>query len=202
MKASGNAISLAPLAAASSIKAIVFLIEASRSSHAGAACTTATLYFGCSSPIAASSVSCPGATGRTFPVDRRRPPMQSVCRDMEVRARLPRNKNSTAADSGPQQRGTDFAFRHQGSTALRHRCDKERTHADPVHDRGRAGEPATGALAGYCLRRLCSARLQVGPWQRLWRIGDARKAWPSDLLGGFVAAAACLPYARADRPRA
>src|SRR5882672_12862870 len=55
MKASGNAISLAPLAAASSISAMVLAIDASRSSQAGAACTTATLYFGCSIPIVPSS---------------------------------------------------------------------------------------------------------------------------------------------------
>jgi len=54
MNASGKAISLAPFSAASLISAIDLSIEASRSSQAGAACTTATLYFGCSIPIPAS----------------------------------------------------------------------------------------------------------------------------------------------------
>ena len=52
IQVSGKAISLAPSAPASSMKRIVFSTEASRSRKAGAACTAATLYFGCATAMA------------------------------------------------------------------------------------------------------------------------------------------------------
>src|SRR5215831_6760418 len=78
MKTSGNAINLAPLPAASSISAIDLSIDASRSSQAGAACTTATLYFGCSMPIAASIAFRLDRPADRFPVDRGACPMHSI----------------------------------------------------------------------------------------------------------------------------
>jgi hypothetical protein len=47
MKVSGKAMRRAPFAPASSISRTAFSIEASRSRKAGAACTAATLNFGC-----------------------------------------------------------------------------------------------------------------------------------------------------------
>src|SRR3954471_19654230 len=124
MKTSGNAISLAPLSAASSIRAMVLLIEASRSSQVGAACTTATLYFGCAIPIAWLSLL--RVAARTAPRSR---PLLTLA---TIRARLPGNENSTAAAI----EGRPARYLLHGRRPNRSRCQGRRTDADPVHHGG------------------------------------------------------------------
>src|SRR5215813_5566973 len=120
MNASGNAISLAPLAAASSIRAIVFLIEASRSSQAGAACTTATRYFGCSSPMAPSLS---WHRRQAFPVDRRWSPMQSVVPGRE-RPRSTAKEQKFDCRRGDPAARYGFGLRQSRFGGPRHRCDR------------------------------------------------------------------------------
>src|SRR4029079_19144811 len=124
--------------------------EASRSSQAGAACTTATLYFGCSMPIAAST-----------PVDRRPRPMQSTFASRAA-------GRSTVAE---RKLDPDEALGGSAPTAVPPDVKRRLTHATPVHDGRQPRPPAARALAGHRLRRLRRARLQVRPRQRLSRLG-------------------------------
>src|ERR1700752_3562418 len=66
-------------------------------------------------------------------------------------ARPPRNQNSTAAAGAPGERAWE---------------PEERSHVDAIRDRWRAGIPPTGAVAGYRLRCLRAARLQIRSRQR------------------------------------
>src|SRR3954449_3466151 len=192
MKASGKAISLAPFSAASLISPIDLSIEASRSSQAGAACTTATLYFGCWMPIAASL--CSSRTGR-FPVECGSLPMQSIGPE-------PDEVRSTAtARKFDWNGGTEFASRCAGPVIT---CEfgnvKRRPgHVHPVQHRWQPEPPAALALAGHRLRRIRRARLQIGPGQRISRLGYAGLARQGDLLRGLLRPSARLSHALAHR---